>query len=130
MAVWTKCLRIAYALLPMSTSAKLLNLLLFNHFSSDFVFDHLINQFLNHVNDLVKYCKDHCIKNIIIGGKVSDPGRLGYLTCNRIQIYPPPSAIQDTMVAISASSRTATSKSFFSMFFHPLVQWFSILRHT
>jgi hypothetical protein len=68
------------------------------------------NQLLNHVNDLVKYCKDHCIKNIIIGGKVSDPGRLGYLTCNRIQIYPPPSAIQDTMVAISASSRTATCR--------------------
>ena len=68
------------------------------------------NQLLNHVNDLVKYCKDHCIKNIIIGGKVSDPGRLGYLTCNRIQIYPPPSAIQDTMVAISASSRTPTCR--------------------
>ena len=68
------------------------------------------NQLLNHVNDLVKYCKDHCIKNIIIGGKVSDPGRLGYLTCNRIQIYPPPSAIQDTMVVISASSRTATCR--------------------
>lgn len=69
------------------------------------------NQLLNHVNDLVRYCKDHCIKNIIIGGKVSDPGRLGYLTCNRIQIYPPPSAIQDTMVAISASSSgTATCR--------------------
>ena len=100
----------------MSTSTTLLNLLLFNHFSSDFVFGHLSrfrsfeNQLLNHVNDLVKYCKDHCIKNIIIGGKVSDPGRLGYLTCNRIQIYPPPSAIQDTMVAISASSRTSTCR--------------------
>ena len=69
------------------------------------------NQLLNHVNDLVKYCKDHCIKNIIIGGKVSDPGKLGYLTCNRIQIYPPPSAIQDTMVAITASSSgTATCR--------------------
>ena len=69
------------------------------------------NQLLNHVNDLVTYCKDHCIKNIIIGGKVSDPGRLGYLTCNRIQIYPPPSAIQDTMVAITASSSgTATCR--------------------
>ncbi len=42
------------------------------------------------------------MKNIIIGGNVSDPGKLGYLTCNRIQIYPPPSAIQNTMVAISA----------------------------
>ena len=102
----------------MSTPTTLLNLLLFNHFSSDFVFGHLSrfrsfeNQLLNHVNDLVKYCKDHCIKNIIIGGKVSDPGRLGYLTCNRIQIYPPPSAIQDTMttVAISASSRTSTCR--------------------
>ena len=60
------------------------------------------NQLLDHVDDLVKYCKDNCIKNIIIGGNVSDPGKLGYLTCNRIQIYPPPSAIQDTMVAISA----------------------------
>ncbi len=60
------------------------------------------NQLLNHVNNLIKYCKDDCIKNIIISGKVSDPGRLGYLMCNRIQIYPPPSAIQDTMVAISA----------------------------
>ena len=68
------------------------------------------NQLLNHVNDLVKYCKDNCIKNIIIGGNVSNPGILGYLTCNRIQIYPPPSAIQDTMVAISASSRTATCR--------------------
>ena len=60
------------------------------------------NQLLDHVDDLVKYCKDNCIKNIIIGGNVSNPGKLGYLTCNRIQIYPPPSAIQDTMVAISA----------------------------
>ena len=60
------------------------------------------NQLLDHVDDLVKYCKDNCIKNIIIGGNVSDPGKLGYLTMNRIQIYPPPSAIQDTMVAISA----------------------------
>jgi len=68
------------------------------------------NQLLNHVNNLVKYCKDHCIKNIIIDGKVSVPGRLGYLTCNRIQIYPPPSAIQDTMVAISAASCTATCR--------------------
>lgn len=68
------------------------------------------NQLLNQVNGLVTYCKDHCIKNIIIGGKVSDPGKLGYLTCNRIQIYPPPSAIQDTMVAISASSCTATCR--------------------
>ena len=69
------------------------------------------NKLLNQVNDLVTYCKDHCIKNIIIGGKVSDPGKLGYLTCNRIQIYPPPSAIQDTMVAISASSSgTATCR--------------------
>ena len=63
------------------------------------------NQLLNHVNNLVKYCKDHCIKNIIIGGKVSDPGKLGYLTCKRIQIYPPPSAIQDTMVAINSHRR-------------------------
>ena len=63
------------------------------------------NKLLNQVNDLVTYCKDHCIKNIIIGGKVSDPGRLGYLTCNRIQIYPPPSAIQDTMVAINCHRR-------------------------
>ena len=69
------------------------------------------NQLLDHVDDLVKYCKDNCIKNIIIGGKVSDPGKLGYLTCNRIQIYPPPSAIQDTMVAITASSSgTATCR--------------------
>ena len=60
------------------------------------------DQLLDHVHDLVKYCKDNCIKNIIIGGNVSDPGKLGYLTMNRIQIYPPPSAIQDTMVAISA----------------------------
>ena len=68
------------------------------------------NQLLNNVKDLVQSCKADCIKNIIIGGKVSDPGKLGYLTCNRIQIYPPPSAIQDTMtmVAISASSRTST----------------------
>ena len=69
------------------------------------------NQLLNHVNNLVTYCKDHCIKNIIISGKVSDPGKLGYLTCNRIQIYPPPSALQDTMVAITASSSgTATCR--------------------
>ena len=60
------------------------------------------NQLLDHVDNLLKYCKDNCIKNIIIGGNVSNPGKLGYLTCNRIQIYPPPSAIQDTMVAISA----------------------------
>ena len=63
------------------------------------------NKLLNQVDDLVTYCKDHCIKNIIIGGEVSDPGRLGYLTCNRIQIYPPPSAIQDTMVAINCHRR-------------------------
>ncbi len=63
------------------------------------------NQLLNQVNGLVTYCKDHCIKNIIIGGKVSDPGKLGYLTCKRIQIYPPPSAIQDTMVAINSHRR-------------------------
>ena len=63
------------------------------------------DQLLDHVHDLVKYCKDNCIKNIIIGGKVSDPGKLGYLTCNRIQIYPPPSAIQDTMVAINCHRR-------------------------
>ena len=63
------------------------------------------NKLLNQVNDLVTYCKAHCIKNIIIGGEVSDPGRLGYLTCNRIQIYPPPSAIQDTMVAINCHRR-------------------------
>jgi len=69
------------------------------------------NQLLNNVKDLVQSCKADCIKNIIIGGKVSDPGKLGYLTCNRIQIYPPPSAIQDTMVAISASSSgTATCR--------------------
>jgi hypothetical protein len=65
-------------------------------------FRYFEDQLLNYVNDLIKYCKDNCIKNIIIEGKVSDPRRLGYLTCNRIQIYPPPSAIQDTMVAISA----------------------------
>jgi hypothetical protein len=65
-------------------------------------FRYFENHLLNHVNDLIKYCKDNCIKNIIIGGKVSDPGRLGYLTCNRVQIHPPPSAIQDAMVAISA----------------------------
>ena len=63
------------------------------------------NQLLDHVDDLVKYCKDNCIKNIIIGGNVSDPGKLGYLTCKRIQIYPPPSAIQDTMVAINCHRR-------------------------
>ena len=65
-------------------------------------FRYFENQLLDHVHDLIKYCKDNCIKNIIIGGNVSDPGKLGYLTMNRIQIYPPPSAIQDTMVAISA----------------------------
>jgi hypothetical protein len=65
-------------------------------------FRYFENQLLYHVHNLIKYCKDNCIKNIIIGGNVSDPGKLGYLTCNRIQIYPPPSAIQDTMVAISA----------------------------
>ncbi len=65
-------------------------------------FRYFENQLLDHVDNLVKYCKDNCIKNIIIGGNVSDPGKLGYLTCNRIHIYPPPSAIQDTMVAISA----------------------------
>jgi hypothetical protein len=63
------------------------------------------NQLLNQVNGLVTYCKDHCIKNIIIGGKVSDPGKLGYLTCKRIQIYPPPRAIQDTMVASNSHRR-------------------------
>jgi hypothetical protein len=69
------------------------------------------NKLLNNVEDLVQSCKADCIKNIIIGGKVSDPGKLGYLTCNRIQIYPPPSAIQDTMVAITAkSSGTATCR--------------------
>ena len=68
------------------------------------------SQLLDHVSELIKYCKDHCIKNIIIGGKVIDPGRLGYLACNRIQIYPPPSAIQDTMVAMSAESRPVTCR--------------------
>ncbi len=106
MVVWTKCLWIAYALLPMNTSTTLLHWILLNHFSyKNYLlscFRYFENQLLYHVHNLIKYCKDNCIKNIIIGGNVSDPGKLGYLTCNRIQIYPPPSAIQDTMVAISA----------------------------
>ncbi len=104
MVVWTKFLQIAYALLPMSTLTTLFNSILLNHFSyKNYLlscFRYFENQLLDHVHD-IKFCKDNCIKNIIIGGNVSDQGKLGYLKCNRIQMYPPSSAIQDTMVTIS-----------------------------